>query len=346
MPIDLRSDTVTRPTDEMRRAMATARVGDDVYGEDPTVRELEEMGAHMLGKEAALFMASGTMGNQVAILSHTNRGDEIVVDSNAHIFIYEAGAPAVLSGVQVRTIDGLRGYMTPAQIKSVYRGHDIHAPVSRLFCLENTHNRAGGTVVAPAQVREMAETAHELGMQVHLDGARIFNASMALGVPASELAGPCDSVMFCLSKGLAAPVGSLLAGTRSFVERARKYRKMLGGGMRQVGVLAAAGKVALTEMVGRLADDHQNARLLAEGLAALPGLHIDLATVQTNIVVVDVGQTGMTPDRFTAALEEKGVLAVTFGSSHVRMVTHKDVSREDVAATVEIVGAMLGQNRH
>lgn len=346
MPIDLRSDTVTRPTDEMRRAMATARVGDDVYGEDPTVRELEEMGARMVGKEAALFMASGTMGNQVAILTHTNRGDEIIVDSNAHIFMYEAGAPAVLSGVQVRTIEGLRGYMTPDQIKSVYRGQDIHAPVSRLFCLENTHNRAGGTVVTPDKVREMAETAHRLGMQVHLDGARIFNAATALAVSASELAGPCDSVMFCLSKGLAAPVGSLLAGTRSFVERARKYRKMLGGGMRQVGILAAAGKVALTEMVGRLAEDHQNARLLAEGLTALPGLHIDLATVQTNIVVIDVSQTGMTPDQFAAALADKGVLAVTFGSSHVRMVTHKDVSREDVAAAVEIVGAMLGKNRH
>lgn len=340
MRIDLRSDTVTQPTEEMRRAMAAAPVGDDVYGEDPTVRELEELGAHMVGKEAALFVPSGTMGNQVSILTHTRRGDEVIVDSNSHIFMYEVGAAAVLSGVQLRTVCGEQGYLSPSQIQLAIRDSDIHAPVSRLLCLENTHNRAGGTAVSPSAMSEMASVAHRHNMAVHLDGARIFNAAAALNVAATDIAKDCDSVMFCLSKGLAAPVGSLLAGSRDFVARARKNRKMLGGGMRQAGILAAAGIVALTKMVGRLVEDHENAKTLAKGLLEIPGLHLDLATVQTNIVVFDASGLGIGPDRFVASLAESGVLAVPFGT-RVRMVTHKDVSRDDVQRALSAVRAMV-----
>lgn len=336
MRIDLRSDTVTQPTDEMRRAMASAPVGDDVYGEDPTVRELEELGAHMVGKEAALFVPSGTMGNQVAILTHTRRGDEVIVDANAHILVYEVGAAAVLSGVQLRAVGGDQGYLSPCQIEAAVRDEDIHAPVSRLLCLENTHNRAGGTAVPPAAMAEMAATAHRRHLAVHLDGARIFNAATALNVSAADIAKDCDSVMFCLSKGLAAPVGSLLAGTRAFVAQARKNRKMLGGGMRQAGILAAAGIVALKTMVGRLAEDHENAKLLATGLSEIPGLHLDLATVQTNIIVADVSGTGMSPAQFVSSLAEAGVLTSVFGT-RVRLVTHKDISRRDVECVLDVI---------
>lgn len=341
MPIDLRSDTVTQPTDEMRRAMAEAPVGDDVYGEDPTIRRLEELGASMIGKEAALFVPSGTMGNQVAILTHTQRGEEIIVDANSHIFMYEVAAAAVLSGVQVRTVDGIRGEIALADIEGAIRGEDIHSPITRLLCLENTHNRAGGTVVGPEVMDAMAGVAHARGVRVHLDGARIFNASAALGVPAARLCRDCDSVMFCLSKGLSAPVGSLLAGSSEFITRARKNRKMLGGGMRQAGILAAAGIVALSRMVERLSDDHANARRLAQGLAGIPGLSVDLGTVQTNIVVVDVSRTGKAPEAFAASLAAKGVLTVPFGARSIRMVTHKDIRVEDIDPAVQAVREMV-----
>lgn len=342
MPIDLRSDTVTQPTDEMRRAMAEAPVGDDVYGEDPTVRRLEELGASMVGKEAALFVPSGTMGNQVAILTHTRRGDEIIVDANSHIFMYEVAAAAVLSAVQVRIVNGVRGEMALPDIEGAIRGVDIHSPVTRLLCLENTHNRAGGTVVGPDAMDAMAGVAHARGVRVHLDGARIFNAAIALGVPASRLCRDCDSVMFCLSKGLSAPVGSLLAGDREFIEKARKNRKMLGGGMRQAGILAASGLLALERMVDRLAEDHNNARRLAQGLVAIPGLSVDLGTVQTNIVVVDVSGTGMDPEAFAAALGKQGVLSVPFGALSIRMVTHKDIRGEDIDPAIQAVHDVVG----
>ncbi|KJS13558.1 MAG: threonine aldolase [Peptococcaceae bacterium BRH_c8a] len=336
--VDLRSDTVTRPTSEMREAMARAQVGDDVYGEDPTVKRLEEAAAELAGKEAALFVPSGTMGNQVAVLTHTSRGNEIIVDSEAHIYYYEVGAPAVLSAVQVRPVVGLHGSEAIALFKSAVRGQDIHFPQTSLLCLENTHNRMGGTVTGTDVMQGLYGAAQELGVAVHLDGARIGNAAVALGCRISALTQWCDSVMFCLSKGLGAPVGSMLAGSSDFIARARKYRKMLGGGMRQSGILAAAGLIALRS-VNRLAEDHANARLLAEKLAVVPGIKIDLDRVQTNIVVADIADTGMTAGEYVEVLRARGVLAVVFGPTTVRFVTHLDVSREDVEYAAEMVMA-------
>lgn len=337
MIYDLRSDTVTKPTDEMRKAMADAEVGDDVYGEDPTVNKLEALGAELVGQEAALFVPSGTMGNQVAILSHTRRGDEIIAESNAHIVYYEVGGCAVLSGVQLRTIQGQSGYIEPAAIEEAVRGKELHFPESRLLCLENTHNRAGGTVVSPQAMESMIQAAHGKGLRVHLDGARIFNAAAALGVKADKLTRNCDSVMFCLSKGLAAPVGSLLAGNADFIAQARKYRKMLGGGMRQAGVLAAAGIIALQKMIGRLGEDHQNAAALAQGIAGIKGLSIDLSSVQTNMLVFDISGLHTAMEPFLKLLAGEGVLAGPVGSSKVRMVTHKDIATTDIPKIIKLI---------
>ncbi|MGE5508597.1 MAG: threonine aldolase family protein [Chitinophagales bacterium] len=333
--IDLRSDTVTKPTPEMRRAMLEAEVGDDVYGEDPTVNELEALGARMVGKEAALFVPTGTMGNQVAIMTHTGRFDEVIVDSEAHIFHYENGGPAILSSVQLRPVAGLHGPAGKELLEAAIRPVDLHAPASRLVCFENTHNRLGGTVMPPAQFAELAGLAHSRGLKVHLDGARVFNAATALGRDVKELTAPADSVMFCLSKGLSAPVGSLLAGPQEFVARARKCRKLLGGGMRQAGILAAAGILALTQMVGRLAEDHANARRLGELLNEIPGLRVDLSTVQSNIVLCDFSGTGLAGPEFVARLLEQGVKAGTFGPTVMRFTTHKDVSAADIAEAAE-----------
>lgn len=335
--IDLRSDTVTKPTPEMRRAMAEAEVGDDVYGEDPTVNRLEELAAAMTGKEAGLFVTSGTQGNQVALMTHTRRGDEVILESEAHIFYYEAGAMAVLSGVQPRLVKGRMGILDPADIEAAIRPADLHFPRTSLICVENTHNRGGGTVTPPEVMKGIWEVARKHGLSVHVDGARIFNAAAALGVDVKELTKYADSVQICLSKGLSAPVGSVLVGPKDWIERARKYRKILGGGMRQAGVIAAAGIIALEKMVDRLAEDHANARLLAEGLAAVPGIFVDLATVQTNIVYVKVDGTGMEPDEFVARLKERGVLCGASVPNRVRFVTHKDVSRSDIEETIEIV---------
>lgn len=275
--VDLRSDTVTKPSPEMRRAMAEAEVGDDVYGEDPTVRELEETGAALVGQEAGLFVPSGTMGNQVAVLTHTRRGDEVFLEAESHIYYYEVGDIAALAGAQPRPIPGSRGRFTAADLRAAVREPNIHYPNPRLVCLENTHNRAGGAVWRPEEVDAVVEAAHELGLAIHLDGARLFNAAVALGLPAARLARGVDSVMFCLSKGLGAPVGSLLCGPAEWIERARKERKRLGGGMRQAGILAAAGLWALRHNVERLAEDHANARWLAEQLAQIRGLRVDPA---------------------------------------------------------------------
>lgn len=341
LPIDLRSDTVTRPTPEMRRAMAEAEVGDDVYGEDPTVNRLEALAATMVGMEAALFVPSGTMGNQAAVLTHTRRGDEVICHEESHVFLYEVGGMALISGAQVRTLPGRRGFMSPADIAAAIRPENVHFPRTGLLCLENTHNRAGGTVATPDEVGAMAVAARDRGVPVHLDGARIFNAAVALGVPVSEFARHVDSLMFCLSKGLSAPVGSLLCGSRDFIERARRARKVLGGGMRQAGVLAAAGLVALESMVDRLAEDHENARVLAEGLAGLSGLDVDLATVQTNIVSLGVKETGLGAPAFAAACRDRGLLMNAMSPTRVRLVTHKDVDRAAVLRAIEIVAEVI-----
>lgn len=326
--IDLRSDTVTLPGKEMREAMARAAVGDDVYGEDPTVNRLQETAAQLVDKEAALFVPSGTAGNQIALLAHTERGNEVILDEEAHIYYYEAGSPAMLAGVQLRPASGLLAEQGPEVLRRALRPANIHFPVTRLICLENTFNRGGGTIMPPGVMARIYAMAREQNLAVHLDGARIFNAAVATGCDVREFTRYCDSVMFCLSKGLGAPVGSLLAGGREFIERARRYRKALGGGMRQAGILAAAGLVAL-QNISRLAEDHANARRLAAGLAELPGVTIDLSKVQTNMVQVKF--TGCcTAADFVRQMAGRGVKCNATGPDTVRLVTHLDVSSDDV----------------
>jgi len=321
--IDLRSDTVTLPTEAMLNAMRSAPLGDDVYGEDPTVNQLEKMAADMLGKEAALLVVSGTMGNLVSLMAQAAAGDEVVLDPQSHIFWYEVGGLASVAGLMPRPVPTQGGMLDPDEVAASIRDRNVHHPVPRVFCLENTHNRSGGRVVPLDLHKRLCQVAHERGLSVHLDGARIFNAAIAAGVPASAYAEDVESVMFCLSKGLSCPIGSLITGSAEFVERARHCRKRIGGGMRQAGVIAAAGLVALEQMIDRLSDDHRNARLLAEGVSKIPGLRVDLQTVHTNMVHVDHSLAGMANDEFIARLKEVGVLAGTRPPNHARLVTHR-----------------------
>jgi threonine aldolase len=340
--IDLRSDTVTKPTDEMREAMARAEVGDDVYLEDPTVNRLQEMAASMLEKEAALFVASGTMGNQVCVNIHTRPGNEVILEERSHIFNYEMGTMAVLSGALPRPIKGEDGVLDWPSINAAIRSTNAYyIAQTGLITLENTHNMAGGAVTPLRRMEEICEMSHAAGLPVHLDGARIFNAALALGCDVSEIARPFDSVMFCLSKGLGAPIGSLIAGSRAFIDRALSVRRMLGGSMRQVGVIAAAGIVALEKMTERLAEDHGNAQLLARGLAEMPGVCVDPEKVPTNILVFDVSGTGLTTSAFSAALKERGVLANGINDREMRMVTHKDVTKADCERALVAVREIL-----
>lgn len=330
-PVDLRSDTVTHPTPAMRRAMAEAEVGDDVMGEDPTVRRLQDLAARKLGKEAALLVPSGTMGNIAALLVHTRRQGEFVVEREAHMFLSEAGAAAALAGVQAWPLEGKAGVLAPEQVRAAIRGDDPHHPRTTLVCLENTHNRHGGAPLTRDATRAVAEVAHAQGIPLHVDGARIFNAAAALGVPAADLVRDADSAMFCLSKGLCAPVGSLLVGSRAFVQEAVRARKLLGGGMRQAGVLAAAGIVALEQMVDRLPDDHAKAQELGRAVEAA-GLRL-AHPVRTNIVMFAAPR----PERLVEAARKEGVLVDMWHDGLLRMVTHHDVSREDVARAAEVL---------
>jgi threonine aldolase len=332
--VDLRSDTLTQPTPSMREAMARAEVGDDVWEEDPTVRRLEETAARRTGKEAALFVSSGTQGNLVSVLTQTRPGQEIILDADSHIFNYEVGGAAVFGGVQTLALQTERGFLTPEQVRDHIRPSNVHIPVTGLVCLENTHNRHGGTCCTPGEIEAVAAAAHAGGVPVHLDGARIFNAAVTLGRPVADFTRPVDSVTFCLSKGLGAPVGSLVCGSRDFVARARRIRKMLGGGMRQVGVLAAAGLISLDTMVERLAEDHANARRLAEGLSTLPAIRIGLDKVQTNIVIFHVERKGGAGELVTGALARK-VKIHQIGPTSIRCVTHKDVDAADVERALE-----------
>ncbi len=326
--IDLRSDTVTKPTHEMRRAMLEAEVGDDVYGEDPTVNLLEKRAAEIAGKEAAMFVPTGTMGNTIAIKLHTHHGEEVICDVRAHILEYELSMLAWFAGCVGRAIQTPDGILTWEQIAAEIRPLGPHRARTAMVEIENTNNVAGGTVYPLDLIYDICERAHERGLKVHMDGARVFNAAEALGKPVSEIAAKVDTVMFCLSKGLGAPVGSMLAGTAEDIAQGRLYRKRLGGGMRQAGVLAAAGLIALEQGPRNLAEDHRNARLMARGLAAIPGIQIDPAKVRTNIVMFDVAGTGLSGAEVSARLKERGVLINPVKGTWMRLVTHYDVDRE------------------
>ena len=340
--IDLRSDTVTRPTPAMRTAMAEAVVGDDVYGEDPTVNRLEAKVAEVLGKQAAVFVPSGTMGNLIAVLSHCNRGDEIILGDQAHIFMYEQGGSAAVGGVHPRTLPNRPdGTLDLQQVEDAIRGDNEHYPVTHLIALENTQNRCGGRALPVAYMDAAGALAQQHGLALHVDGARLWNAAVALGVVPARLVAAADSVSVCFSKGLAAPVGSAVAGSAAFIRRARRMRKQVGGGMRQAGVLAAAALVALDEMVDRLAVDHANARQLAEGLAALDGIDLAPETVQTNIVYFNVTLSGMDATRLSGRLAARGVLINPTGARRLRAVTNYHISSEDVATVVAAVQSVL-----
>lgn len=333
--VDLRSDTVTRPTPAMRRAIAEAEVGDDVFGDDPTVHALERRVAELLGHEAALFVPSGTMANQIAVQVHTHHGDEILVEENAHVVLYEAGAPAALAGVQVWRLPGDRGLVGADAMRAAVRPEDPHYPRTRLFCLENTHNRAGGRVLPLDEVQRLVDLARDLGLCTHLDGARLWNAAAATGRSEKDYASLFHTVSVCFSKGLGAPVGSALAGSQATITEARRIRKRLGGGMRQAGILAAGALHGVEHHRARLIEDHERARRLARGLDERVGLCCPQDRVETNIVVVDVEDAGATTD-WLRSFEEAGVRAVPFGAGRIRFVTHLDVDDEDIDFTIDV----------
>jgi threonine aldolase len=334
--VDLRSDTVTLPTPAMRAAMAKAEVGDDVMAEDPTVNRLQQVAAERMGKEAGLFVPSGTMGNLAAILTHCGRGDEVIIGDLSHTFLFEAGGVAALGGVMPHTLPNLPdGRLEPAAIKGAVRPDDVHQPISRLVVLENTHNRCGGTVLDAAYFDQVGEIVRSAGLKLHIDGARIFNAAVALGVPAKSLVAQADSVTFCLSKALCAPVGSVLCGSAEFIHKARRIRKQLGGGMRQAGILAAAGLVALDEMIERLADDHRRARDLAEGLGKIPGIRLETKVPASNMVFVALDDAvALTGPQLAARLAESGVKVGSVGPRRFRLVTHYWIDDDGVQQTI------------
>jgi len=343
--VDLRSDTVTRPTPAMRRAMAEAEVGDDVYLEDPTVNALETRAAQVFGKEAALFVPSGCMGNLMAIKVWTHHGDEVICEERSHVNLYELASMSAIAGCMPRVAHGEDGIIDWTQIESVVRPKIYYDSQTALVCLENTHNMAGGTLYTAAQISDICSHAHAVGLKVHLDGARVFNAAVALGVSVSEIARDVDSVMFCLSKGLGAPVGSMVVGSHAFIEKSRIYRKMFGGGMRQVGVLAAAGLIALQESPKRLAIDHQNAKLLALGIAKIPSLQIDANAVKTNIVIFDCKQTGMDAVQLCDALRAHGIWALDTAAYSVRFVTHCDVDAPGCERALQILRTVVTKSQ-
>ncbi|CAB1084612.1 threonine aldolase [Alkalispirochaeta odontotermitis] len=340
--VDLRSDTMTRPTPAMSKAMAEADVGDDVFGEDPTVNKLEEMAAARLGKEAALYVASGTMGNLVSLLAHCGRGEEIILGSLSHTFFFEQGGSAAVGGIHPRTIPNQPdGTLPLPEIEAAIRADNVHFPQTRLIVLENTHNLCSGYPLDTTYMQAVGDIARRHGLKVHVDGARFFNAAAALDVAPAKLAAEADSLSFCLSKGLGAPVGSVVCGSREFIDRARRARKVVGGGMRQAGVLAAAGIVALNDMVDRLTEDHVNARKLAEGLAEMPGLAIDLARIKSNIVFFEVVRDDMTAEQLVRMLDDQGARMLPVGVGRIRAVTHYHISSENIDHTLEVCSKVL-----
>jgi threonine aldolase len=333
--IDMRSDTVTLPTEEMRMAMCQAEVGDDVYEDDPTMKELEKLGAKLLGKEAAVFVPSGTFGNQLALLTHCLRGDEVILEENCHIIEHEVGASAVIAGVQLRTVKSKKGAMNPEDVRKVIREDDIHFPKTGLICMENAHSC--GAVLPLNNMKEIYKIAGEHNIPVHVDGARIFNAAISLGVDVKEVSQYGDSIMFCLSKGLAAPVGSLLVGNREFIDRARKNRKLMGGGMRQAGILAAAGIVALNKMVGRLSEDHENAKLFADEISKIDTIKVKRDRLDINMVYFEIEGSKVESPELVEALKQKGIKINGIDKNEYRFVTNKDVTREDVLYVAEVL---------
>ena len=335
--VDLRSDTVTMPTSKMRQVMKDAEVGDDGFGEDPTTNRLEEMAAERLGKEDALFVPSGTMGNLIAIMVHTKPGDGLICDRKAHINTMVAGNTSALTGTTICPLDADEtGHLNLEELESLINLDDVRFPRTSLIVLENTNNLAGGTVVTPEETAEIYKIAERYGLRLHLDGARIFNSAIFQGIDVAELTGDCDSIMFCLSKGLASPVGSIIAGTKEFIKEARRRRKMLGGGMRQTGILASCGIVSLEEMINRLAEDHDNAKYLANGLVEIEGFSIKLKTVQTNIVCFRYELPNRSCKEFVENVGKKGVYVVYLEKNYGRMVTHKDLNRSDVDYALEV----------
>jgi len=334
--IDLRSDTVTLPTEEMLEAIRNAELGDDVYKEDPTVNRLEEMAAKKMGKEAALLVPSGTMANLVSVTSNTKRGDSVILEADSHIYWYEVGGISAIAGVLPLPVKGEMGVMDPRDVEAAIRPKSLHFAETTLVCIENTHNRAGGTVITPAQIEAISKVVKEHGLRLYMDGARIFNAAVALKVDVRDFTRHVDNLMFCLSKGLSCPIGSVIVGSEEFIERAEKVRKILGGGMRQAGIIAAAGIIALEKMIDRLEEDHRNARLLAEGLAKIEGIDVNMKTVQTNMVMLDVkGSVGA--ETFVNKLREQGVLALNLSKTRVRMVTHRGIEKEDIHKALSII---------
>ncbi len=332
--IDIRSDTVTKPSEEMREVISRAEVGDDVFGEDPNVNELQLTVSKLFGKESALYVPSGTMANQVSINAHTQPGDEMICEAGCHMYNFESGAPALLSGVMLRTIEGVMGAITAEQVEANIRPTNVHFAQTTLISLENTHNRAGGTIFPIEQIKEISQVAKKHNIKMHLDGARLMNAVIATGIEAAEWASYFDSVSICLSKGLGAPVGSVIAGTKEFIEKAHRYRKTYGGGMRQAGLLAAAGKYALENNVERLADDHSNARTFAESVIGLDGINVELDWVQTNIVMIDIDEFLGTAAEWIDRLAEAGIAILSTSPRRLRAVFHLDVSSEDTADAV------------
>jgi threonine aldolase len=338
--VDLRSDTLTLPTDEMKAAMAAAEVGDDVYGEDPTINRLEEVAAEKVGMEAALYVPSGTMGNTCALLSHARHGEEVIFEERAHMYVWECGAFANIAGLASRALSGENGVIHPEQLESAIRGYNVHFSPTSLVCIENTHNNYGGTAWTPDQVQAIGAVCKEHGLKLHMDGARLFNATVAHGVEATTYTAHVDSVMFCVSKGLSAPVGSLLCGSRAFIDRAYEMRKRLGGAMRQAGVIAAAGLVAIEQMIDRLAEDHANAQRLVEGLGSIEGVEIEAPDVMTNILKVDVADWGWTAEQLVSTWKEHGILSNPRPPHGARLVTHRHISADDVEYVIETTRAM------
>jgi len=334
--VDLRSDTVTLPTEEMIDAIRTAKLGDDVFGEDPTVTQLEELAAERMGKERALLVTSGTQANLVSLMAQTKRGDEVILEAECHTYYYEVGGISAIAGLIPRPIKGTRGSLDPLDVEKAIRPKNIHFPETALVCLENTHNRAGGAIIPPSEIERVHDVTQSHGLKLYMDGARIFNAAVALGVDVKELTKHVDSMMFCLSKGLSAPVGSIVVGSGLFIERARKMRKILGGGMRQAGIIAAPGIIALEKMVGRLREDHDNARYLAEGLAKLEGVSLDPLSVQTNIVSFGVSIPGADAEQIASRLATNGVKVLSVDRDRMRAVTHRGIESDDVQYALEV----------